>query len=137
MPSAVVKCFVEALERQDFDAAIQCLDRGVYFVSAGEDDDFSAHEGFGRWWEQQISSDSEFHPLHVEVLDNHRVFAEMLIGYPESGGHTWVAETMGWVITAGDGVIDAIEIFADAEVALQRSRRAIEVLRRDGPLHVS
>ena len=137
MPIEVVTRFIEAMERQDLGASIQCLDRGVYFVSAGEDADFSAHEGFERWWEQQISNGSELHSLRVEALDDHRVFIEMLIGHAESGGFTWSAETMGWVITAADGVIDAIEIFADADVAFQRAKRAIEILRRDGPLQVS
>ena len=137
MPTAVVTRFVKALERQDLDAAIRCLDRGVYFVSAGEDADFSAHEGFRRWWEQQLSSGLEFRTLQVEALDDRRVFTELLVSYLGSGGHTWSAETMGWVITAGDGVIDAIEIFADAELALERARRAIVILRRDGLLQDS
>ncbi|HET9120528.1 MAG TPA: nuclear transport factor 2 family protein [Solirubrobacterales bacterium] len=137
MPTVVVRHFVEALERRDLDAAIQCLDRGVYFVSAGEDADFSAHEGFRRWWEQQIACGSDLHSLQLEALDDQRVFTEMLIGHPESGGDTWSAETMGWVITAGDDVIVAIEMFADAELALQRAKRAIDVLRGDWRLPVN
>lgn len=137
MPAEIVRRFIEALERQDLDAAIQCLDRGVYFVSAGEDADFSAHEGFCRWWEQQISSSSELHPLQIQELDDHHAFAELLIGHPESGGYTWSAETVGWVIAASDGVIEAIETFADTEVALQRARRAAKLLRPGGPLEDS
>lgn len=134
MSTEVVRRFIDALERQDLDAAIECLDRGVYFVSAGEDADFSSHEGFRRWWEEQrISSGSELHSLKVEALDDHRVLTEMLIGHQESGGQAWAAETICWVITAGDRVIDAIETFPDAEVALERARRAIKALPPEAP----
>jgi len=134
MPDTIVRRLIEALERQDLDAAIQCLDCGVYFVSAGEDADFSAHGGFRSWWHQQISKGSEFYPLQIEVIDDRHVFTELLFGYPESGGDTWAAVTMCWVITTGDGVIDAIEMFTDAEVTLERARRAIELLRPDTPV---
>ena len=137
MSTAIVSRFVEALERQELDAAIRCIDRGVYFVSAGEDADFSSHEGFCRWWELQASSGSVFRALQVETLDDRRVFTELLVSHSGSGGHTWSAETMGWVITAGNGVIDAIEMFADAELALQRARHALVVLRQDGLLQDS
>ena len=137
MPIEIVTRLVEALERQDLDAAIQCLDRGVYFASACEEADFSTHEGFRRWWELQFTSGSELHPLQIEALDDEHVFAELVIGHPESDGHSWSAETMGWVLTAGDGVVEAIEMFADAEVALQRARSAVEMFRPDGPLQDS
>ena len=134
MPTEIVRRLIEALERQDLDGAIQCLDRGVYIASAGEEADFSTHEGFGRWWEQQISSSSELFPLQIEALDDQHVFAELVIGHPESDGHTWSAETIAWVIRADDGVIEAIEMFADAEIALKRARSAVEMFRWDGPL---
>ena len=137
MSTEIVRRLIGALERQDLDAAIECLDRGVYFVSAGEDADFSTHEGFRRWWEQQIPSGSELHPLQVEALDDQHVFAELLIGHPDTDGHAWSAETMGWVVTAGDRVIEAIEMFADAEIALKRARGTVEMFRRDGPLQDS
>jgi hypothetical protein len=97
-------------------------------VSASEGADFSAREGFRRWWSLQISSGSELHPLQIEALDDHHVFAELLTGHPEADGHTWVAETLGCVYTVGDGTIEAIEMFADAERARERARRAIEAL---------
>jgi SnoaL-like domain len=137
VPTEIVTRFIKALERQDLDDAIQCLDRGIYFASAGEDPDFSTHEGFRRWWELEIPDGSQIKSLQVEAVDNQHVFVELITGHPESGGHSWSAETMGWVITAGDGVIEAIEMFADTEIALQRARRAAKVLRPGGPLEDS
>ena len=137
MPTAIVRRLIHALELQDPHAAIQCLDRGFYFASAGEDADFSTHEGFRRWWEQQSSKGSEFQLLEIDALDDQRVFAELIVSYPEDDGHTWSAETMGWVIKASDGVIDSIEMFADAEIALKRARSAVVMFRRDGPLQDS
>ena len=143
MPTAVVRRFVEALERQDLDAAIQCVDRRVYFVSesAAEGDDFCAHEGFRRWWDLQISGGFDIQPLRVERLDDHHVFAELLTGHPENDGRSWAAETSGCICTLGDGTtvggntIEVIEMFADADRALGRALRTIEALRRDGLLH--
>ena len=137
MPTEIVRRLIEALERQDVDAAIQCLDRGVYFAAADEEADFSTQEGFRRWCELQISTGSELHPLKIEALDDQHVFAELVIGHPESDGQTWSAETMGWVLTAGDGVIEAIEMFADAEIALKRARSAVKMFCPDGPLEDS
>ena len=137
MPTEIARRLIHALELQDPDAAIQCLDCGVYFASAAEDADFSTHEGFRRWWEQQISRGSEFQLLEIEGLDDRRVFAELIVSHPESDGRAWSAETIAWVITAGDGVIEAIEMFADAEAALQRARSAVKMFRRHGPLQAS
>lgn len=142
MPTAVVRSFVEALERQDLDAAIECVDGGVYFVSesAAEGDDFSAHEGFRRWWDLQISGGFDIHPLRVERLDDHHVFAELLTGHAENDGSSWAAETSGCICTLGDrtaerrGTIEVIEMFADADRALARARRTIEEFRRAGLL---
>jgi limonene-1,2-epoxide hydrolase len=131
MPTRIVGEFVEALEQQDLDAAIDCVDQGVYFVSAAEGADFSGREGFRRWWEQQISNGSDFHPLHIDCLDDHHVFVEMISGHPENGGHTWVAETLGVVYTVDDGRIEAIETFRNAERTLLRARRTIKLLRGD------
>jgi hypothetical protein len=131
--STVVR-FIEALERQDVGAAIQCLDRGVYFASTGEDADFSTHEGFRRWWDLQSSSRFELYPLKIESLDDQHVFAEVVIGHPEDDGQSWSAETMAWVITGDVGVIEAIEMFADAEIALRRARSAVKMFGEDGPL---
>ena len=133
----IVMRFIEALERQDVDAAIQCLDRGVYFASTGEDADFSTHEGFRRWWELQSSSRFELYPLKIEALDDQHVFAELVIGHAEGDGQTWAAERMAWVITADVGVIEAIEMFADPEIALSRGRSAVKMFAQDGPLQNS
>src|SRR5262245_23529188 len=137
MSTEIVRDFVEAIERRDLEAALECLDESVYFVTATEGADFSRHEGFGRWWDLQVSSDSELCPLRIEALDNHHVFVELLTGHPESDGHTWVAETLGCVYTVGDETIEAIEMFADAEQARERAGRALRVLRREGLLRVS
>ena len=137
MQAETVRRFIEALERQDLDAAIQCLDRGIYFASAAEEADFSTHEGFCRWWELRFSPGSELKPLRIETLDDRRVFAELVIGHPERDGRTWSAETMVWVITGSDGTIEAIEMFADAEIALERARSSAQMFRPDGPLQDS
>ena len=72
----------------------------------------------------------------MEALDDQHVFAELVIGHSENDGHTWSAETMAWVIRADDvdGLIEAIEMFADPELALERARSAVVMFRRDGPL---
>jgi hypothetical protein len=134
MPTEVARRFIGALERHDLDAAIQCLDPRVYFDSAGENADFRTHDGFREWWELQIPSGSELHLLQIEVLDDQHVFVELVIGHPEGDGRTWSAETMCWVITADEGLIETIERFASAETALRRARRAAEMFRPDGPL---
>lgn len=137
MPTETVRRFFESLERRDLDAAIDCLHERVYFVAPAQGADFSAHEGFRRWWDLQISGSSEIRPLEIEALDSHRVFATLLIGRPGHGGHTWVSETLGCVYTVRDGAIRAIEMFADADRAHQRARRAVEVLSPDGLLQDS
>ena len=136
MPAAeIVTRLIEALERQDLDSAIQCLNSGVYFASSNEDADLGAHDGFRRWWELQISpGGSDLRVLQVEALDDHHVFAELIIGHPRNDGDSWSAETMACVISEGDGVIETIEMFANAETALDRARDSVEMFRPGGAL---
>jgi limonene-1,2-epoxide hydrolase len=132
MSTEVVSRFVEALESRDLNAAIDCVDQSVYFVSPAEGADFSTREGFLRWWRLHGSRGSELHPLRIEALDDRHVFVELLSGHPEDGGRSWATETLGCVYSVGNEVIEAMEMFADAEGALVQARHAIELLCEDG-----
>src|SRR5262245_53140358 len=130
---SLVSRFLAALEGRDLDAAIECLDEEVYFVSAAGTD-FGTSEGFRRWWDLQISNGCDFHILGIEALDDRRVFAEVLAGHAEHGGAAWSTETVGCFYTVGKETIEVIEMFADPAGALTRARHAIEVLGSGGPL---
>jgi ketosteroid isomerase-like protein len=112
----VVRRFLAALEREDIDAALACLDEQVYFVPPADEvfpraGDFSGHDGFRAWWEAEFRDRVSLVPIEVEQVDDRHVFAEVMAGAFE--GRTYVSRCRAWVCTVEGQAIDAIELFRD------------------------
>src|SRR6476660_350276 len=115
----VVQAFLSAFGRCDLDGVLAQLDPDVYFVPSGNDlapshGDFSGHAGFSRWWKRETSRGFNVRPVAFVELDDERVLAEVESGLPDGGG-TLVSRPRAVVFTVSDGLITAIEVFANPD----------------------
>jgi ketosteroid isomerase-like protein len=112
----VVRRFFAALEREDVEAALACLDGAVYFVPPADETfpeggDFGGHDGFRAWWAAEFGDSASLVAIDVEQVDDRHVFAEVMVGALE--GQAYVSHSRAWLCTVEDQSIDAIELFHD------------------------
>jgi ketosteroid isomerase-like protein len=133
MPSeaaAVVRASIDAFNRRDMPALLECVDPNVEWVplrAVLDGDVYRGHEGIQRFI---VDSDEDMENMQVredellEVGDKFVVYGA-LVGRGRGSGMD-LELPLGWVIGLHDGRIDYLRAYTDRAAALEAARAARE-----------